>query len=86
VARLKIRVDRLETAVVETFGAAVDRLLPLLSREERRALSEVIDAAVGQGPEVDIETSALADQAAARMLAAATDAERRLLSAVLPRR
>lgn len=85
-ARLKTRVDKLEVAVVEFFGATVDRLLPLLSREERKALSDVIDAAVGQGPEVDIETSALADQAAARMLAEATDTERLLLSAVLPRR
>lgn len=84
--RLKTRVSKLEVAVVESFGAAVDRLLPLLSRDERQALSDALDADVGQGPPMDAETLALADRAAAKMLAEATDTERRLLSAVLPRR
>ena len=85
-ARLKTRVEKLEVAMVKSFEAAADRLIPLLSQNERQALNDVIDATLGQGPKVDIETATLADQAVTRMLAEATDTEWRLLSAVLPRR
>lgn len=70
--------------MVEALEAAVDRLIPVLTHEERQALICATDAALGLGPPLDAETVALAERAAAKMLAEATDAERRLLLSVLP--
>jgi hypothetical protein len=84
--RLKGRMDRLEKQTLEAAEAAINRLCPMIAdRAEQLALWAVIQANVGTGPAVDdARTRQLSERAAARMWAAATDLERRLVWGFLP--